>query len=226
MLQMSEWANQDESNSSGRELLCCQGARRRLPTPFPTHLSDPPDSGTDILGDSPRPLQQYRDYLEELSKREPTRAYNRQRRACLPGRSEAPCRFTTGPASMRACSMLSIKAGSRLSCALNTGGLPPEYFALVEQATRHTLLDFLTDYPCLLDTSSRSGRPLTGLPWLPSRPALAWSGGPKVGSTSARPTGSPSETNTARSSPSSRSYRLGTRRAIMSFVPSSRRPRT
>jgi Protein of unknown function (DUF4058) len=32
---------------------------------------------------------------------------------------------------------------SALSCALNTGGLPPEYFALIEQATRHTLLDFL-----------------------------------------------------------------------------------
>jgi len=32
---------------------------------------------------------------------------------------------------------------SALSCALNTGGLPPEYFALIEQATRHPLLDFL-----------------------------------------------------------------------------------
>jgi len=32
---------------------------------------------------------------------------------------------------------------SALSCALNTGGLPPGYFALIEQATRHPPLDFL-----------------------------------------------------------------------------------
>ena len=49
---------------------------------------------------------------KDPSKREPTRRYNRHRRSRLPGQSKTPCRFTTGPASMRACSMPSTTAGS------------------------------------------------------------------------------------------------------------------
>ena len=136
--------------STGKRCLEPLMSRPLLPrsaTSAPDTFSDtpfrPPDSGTDILGDSPRPLQQYRDYLEELWKREPTRLQSAEESlSSWAERNAMPIHDWT---RVDAGLFHAFHQGwiSALSCALNTGGLPPEYFALIEQATRHTLLDFL-----------------------------------------------------------------------------------
>src|SRR5919108_548688 len=56
-----------------------------------------------------------------------------------------PCRFTTGALLMQGYFIISTKTGQwPLANALNTGGLPPEYFALVEQNIRGPIPDVLT----------------------------------------------------------------------------------
>ena len=62
---------------------------------------------------------------------------------------------------MRACSMLSIRAGSSLFLALNTGVLPPDYFALPEQSIRGPVPDVLT-----LKLSPERGHPTETTPGL------------------------------------------------------------
>ena len=67
---------------------------------------------------------------------------------------------------------------SALSRALNTGGLPPDHFALLEQTTRRPLADFLT-YDCHMKTLGRSERP-PGWPLPKLHRVLDWSGGLKT----------------------------------------------
>ena len=60
-----------------------------------------------------------------------------------------------------------------LSCALNTGGLPPRTSSLSSNRRLDSIRSWTSStffYPCLLDTSSRSGGQLTRSPWLPDPP--------------------------------------------------------